>query len=184
MKRRRTISIIAAWIGLVLFVPLWWIAVFRYANWYDDTAPVAFVPDGARLLAREPESHLFHSAIARYWYYAKYSTQLPYAEVVAFYEKSGDNARPFGYFSADILPPLSNPTKGTYNSQLPPAERRDVTDPREETIILIEVSWEPLDQTLFFPAAFCCLPVLWLGLLVFLAVGSVKHVRSMQGFQL
>src|SRR5574341_977000 len=93
---------------LIAIAVLSFIAWVQYIKWYEDVIPVPPLPKGARLLQRQPELQEgrfpFHSAMARYWYYAKYSTPLPYEEVKAFYEGKSA-AWPFGVFWVDILPP-------------------------------------------------------------------------------
>jgi len=140
---------------LFLLVALAFLGWVQYIQWYDATIPVAPVPEGSRLLRRNPElvDHQFpyHSAIARYWYYAKYSTPLPYDTVAAFYERKAA-AQPFGSFIVEVLPPATTPVTLTYNKgkseYLALPFDRDRDDPLNETLILVEVSKNPGDYGL------------------------------------
>jgi hypothetical protein len=165
-------SLIIESAALVLLVFITFVVWLFYIVWYEKIIPVAPIPEGTRLLQRQPElgrdQFPFHSATARYWYYAKYSTTMPYEEVRAFYEGKY-NASPFGVFSVDIWPPVTTPVMEAHNRaentflSLPLKRLKD--DPLNETLIIVEVSKEPFDAgtgqlvLCFFPfalaAGFC-----------------------------
>jgi hypothetical protein len=110
--------LIACWIALVLAVPMWWFGGVWYINWYDITTPVPPLPEGSTLQARNPDDRKYWGSIARYWYYAKYSTPLPSTEVHAFYAQRRHTAIPFGGYFVDVLAPLTDTTSLTYNTRL------------------------------------------------------------------
>ncbi len=135
---------------ILILVVLFTLAVMLFCVWSIRTGwyigiPRAPIPQGAHLLSRNAGDVGYWAAVRRNWYYEKYSVKATVEEVTAFYDKVGNKAWPFGWFNFQILPPISS-TVGiteTENMRLASALRRDVTDPVGETIILIEVSWEP-----------------------------------------
>jgi hypothetical protein len=142
MGKQNYNNILKVFAAIVLAVSLCggWL---KYSNWYRSTIPTAPVPEGARLLSRNASANGYWSSRTRYWYYEKYSVDKSPEEVEAFYDRVGDAAKPFGYFSVEILPPMPAPGEESPNMGLAAASRRDITDPVGETIILLEVSWDP-----------------------------------------
>ena len=130
-------------LALIAVVPLLCCGWFAYFVWYTSTIPTAPVPPGSHLLSLDAGPGGHWSATARYWYYEKYSVAMPPEEVKAYYRSMGSNANPFGYYSVQILPPIPGIDEVPPNMNLASAVRRDSTDPIGETIILIEVSWDP-----------------------------------------
>lgn len=129
-------------IGL-LAIPLCIVLYLAYFLWYTDTIPRAPVPAGARLLSRNPADSDHWSARARYWYYEKYSFPGPVDDAETFYAQAGYEALPFGQYYVRVLPPVPALGEEAPDLSEAPAVRRDSTDPADETIILIEVSWDP-----------------------------------------
>lgn len=165
-------------IAIVILAFLIWL---QYQIWYDNTVPTAPVPEGARLIQRQPESS-YHGAIARLWYYEKYSIDKPYEEVVAFYKDKGWHASPFGYFDVDVLPPVSVPVIEQYDKRLSTylalPFKRDADDPLNETLIIVEVSKTPSDEDGFSMASFCSIPVLFVVGLTIVGYRFVRRIRS------
>ncbi|MEM8534314.1 MAG: hypothetical protein AAGF95_25935 [Chloroflexota bacterium] len=168
-------------LGVTLAFGIW----LLHAIWYEDTIPVAPVPEGARLLQRNPElaenQYPYHSAIARYWYYEKYSTTMTYDEVKTFYQ--GKNAAwPFGGFSVTVLPPVTKPVTMPYNKArsefLGLPFERNKEDSMNETLILLEVSKTPSD---YGPGVFvfCLFPItLIFGLVIVIA----RYQKAARGY--
>ena len=141
-KRRRKFILITLFTFAVVSFCIWSIQT----GWYIGI-PRAPILEGAHLLSRNAGSGGYWAAAKRFWYYEKYGVKASVEEVTAFYDKTENKAWPFGWITVQVLPPISS-TAGiteTENMRLAPALRRDVTDPIGETIILIEVSWEPAD---------------------------------------
>ncbi|GAB4201335.1 MAG: hypothetical protein OHK0022_23250 [Roseiflexaceae bacterium] len=116
--------------------------------WYEAAAPTAPLPEGAQLLRRDPvlvEDDLLSGAAPRYWYTERYSSDLPYAELEAFYRGRGD-AWPLGWFSVELLPPETGPRASAALPAPDPSLHRDKTDPPEATIIVLEIGKAPLDR--------------------------------------
>ncbi len=141
-NRRRKLILIVLFTFAVVLSCVW----SMQTGWYIGI-PRAPVPEGAHLLSRNAGSSGYWAATRRFWYYEKYSVSATVEEVTAFYDKIGNKAWPFGWVTVQILPPISSIVgiTETENMRLASALRRDVTDPIGETIILIEVSWEPAD---------------------------------------
>ncbi|HEU4322480.1 MAG TPA: hypothetical protein VFS21_04950 [Roseiflexaceae bacterium] len=146
--------------ALLLVVALALAVWLRALAWYEASAPVAPLPEGAQLLRRDAvlaEEDLLSGVAPRPWYTERYSSELPYAELEAFYQGKGD-AWPLGWFSVELLPPEA----GSRAAGLPapdPSLRRDKADPPEATIIVLEIAKTPLDRraatlvSLLFPLA-------------------------------
>jgi hypothetical protein len=171
-------------VALIFCVGLAFAAWIEYSIWYEDTIPIAPVPEGARLLRRNPElvanQYPYHSSIARYWYYAKYSTPLSYEDVKAFYQGK-DAAWPFGTFWVDILPPVTTPVTNTYDKSkselLALPFERDKDDPPNETLILLEVSKTPGDYSLGL-LVICLFPIALIVGFVIVIARYQKAVRQ------
>lgn len=146
--------------ALLLIVVLALVLWLRALAWYEASAPVAPLPEGAQLLRRDAvlvEQDLLAGVAPRYWYTERYRSDRPLAELAAFYQGK-DAAWPLGWFRVELLPPEA----GLHAAGLPApvsALRRDKTDPPEATIIVLEIGKAPLDRraavlvSLLFPLA-------------------------------
>jgi hypothetical protein len=190
-------GIIAA--SMIAALVCWWYGGTWYIRWYDATIPVVRLPIDAQLVARSQSS--YYSSIARYWYYAKYSTDLPYAEARRFYTSTndgesigincfdasngnrlicsiGESAAPFGYALIAIVPPTKTLPSDSRTQFREPALRRDASDPPGKTLLFVEVAWTPLDRTNVLVWWFCGFPLIW----ILVAVVVVGHaLRSHAG---
>jgi hypothetical protein len=134
------------WVALlagVLAVPVCCYAYVAYFRWYEATVPRAPVPNGARLLSRNAPRGGYWSSNAENKYYEKYSVTRPLEEVWDFYARAGHNAWPFGHYLVHVLPPTPPLNEDPPNMNLASALRRDSSDPPGETLILLEVYWDP-----------------------------------------
>ena len=139
---------------VVFFLSAGWVLC---SIWYEATVPHAPVPEGSQLLRTEPEikedgKQHYSCAIARCWYYATYSTSMPYEDVKTFY-KGKYNALPFGVFWETVYAPINE------NDQPQPFTRL-INDPKDRTIIILEISKTPWDRNDLFLVWFLSLPIL------------------------
>ncbi len=146
--------------ALLLAVALALAVWLKALAWYEASAPVAPLPEGAQLLRRDAvlaEQDLLSGAAPRYWYTERYSSDLSYAELEAFYRGKGD-AWPLGWFSVELLLPEVGPRAAGLPAP-DPSLRRDKADPPEATVIVLEIGKTPLDRraatlvSLLFPLA-------------------------------
>jgi len=171
-------SLLIAWLILLLSCPLIWWGIDWYTAWYERAVPVVPLPADAKLLARNPDDAPYYwSSSTRYWYSAKYSTPLSASAVQAFYHSDAGAARPFGFFSVTVLPPLSTPQHSDYDEGLVAAQRRDRSDPAGETLILVTVNWTPLDETGFIPSVYG-IALVWICLGGVLITWSKRMLRQ------
>jgi hypothetical protein len=163
---------------LIAIVMGWFIGLVLYAVWYEETMPVAPVPENSRLLSRDPKPesiiYPYYSATARYWYYARYTTTTPYNEVIEFY-KDRYVASPFGTFSTDILPPATVTfTEDNHQNRI----KREDGDPPNETIILAEVNKTPTDENELIMIWFYSIPVMFLAGLGIIIYRHFERMRA------
>jgi hypothetical protein len=120
---------------------------------YYSIVPSPPLPTGAQLLSRNPEQGRWTANNGRAWYYAKYAIAQSPEQVRAYFKNKGYRAEPWGYFTVEILPPTPPQDEPLPNMRISSALRRDPSDPKGETIILIQVDWNedwPLSPSSYF----------------------------------